>query len=121
MPFYSNAAMMKTRFDATLAKAMTYSLADNSSVAAIGYCFGGAQVLNLARLGENLKGVVSCLGNLVGVPASKQLLKAKILACHGAIDQFVKMEEVDKFKKQIDSIGADYSLKIYPNATAMRE
>ncbi len=116
-PFYNNPTMMKTRYDAALAKALSYAQADSGNVAAIGYCFGGAQVLNLARMGENLKGVVSFHGNLVGVPANKQLLKAKVLACHGAADQFVKQEEVDKFKKQMDSIGADYSLKIYPNAT----
>ena len=61
--------------------------------------------------------MVSFHGNLLGVPANKDLLKAKILVCHGEADQFVKPEEVKAFRKQMDSIGADYTLKTYPGAT----
>lgn len=117
MPFYTNTTLAKSRFDAALAKIKTYSQADTSKVAAIGYCFGGAMVLNMARLGEPLNGVVSFHGNLAGVPADKDLLKAKVLVCHGADDQFVKPEEVAMFKKQMDSIGADYIFKAYTGAT----
>jgi dienelactone hydrolase len=116
-PFYKDPHITKTRFDAALEKLKTYPQTDVHNIAAIGYCFGGAQVLNLARLGEDLKGVVSFHGNLVGVPANKDLLKAKILVCHGEADQFVKPDEVKAFRKQMDSIGADYTLKIYPGAT----
>ena len=114
--FYQNPKMAKSRFDAALNKLKTYSQADTNNLAAIGYCFGGGMVLNMARLGENLKGVVSFHGSLIGVPANKSLLKAKILACHGAADQFVKPQEVAQFKKQMDSIGADYTFKQYPDA-----
>jgi dienelactone hydrolase len=117
MPFYQNPQMAKARFDAALNKLKTYSQADTNNIAAIGYCFGGAMVLNMARMGDNLKGVVSFHGNLVGVPLDKNLLKAKILVCHGADDKFVQQTEVEKFKKQMDSIGADYTFKVYPNAT----
>jgi dienelactone hydrolase len=116
-PFYKNPSLAKSRFEAALEKIKTYSQADTSKIAAIGYCFGGAMVLNMARLGEPLNGVVSFHGNLVGVPADKNLLKAKILVCHGADDQFVKPEEVATFKKQMDSIGADYTFKQYAGAT----
>jgi dienelactone hydrolase len=116
MPFYQNTQMAKARFDAALNKLKTYSQVDTSNIAAIGYCFGGAMVLNMARLGEDLKGVVSFHGNLVGVPPDKNLLKARILVCHGADDKFVEQPEVDKFKKQMDAVGADYTIKIYPNA-----
>jgi dienelactone hydrolase len=116
-PFYTNPALAKSRFDAALAKIKTYSQADTTKIAAIGYCFGGAMVLNMARLGENLNGVVSFHGNLVGVPADKKLLKAKVLVCHGADDQFVKPAEVAAFKKQMDSIGANYTFKQYDGAT----
>jgi dienelactone hydrolase len=116
-PFYKDPHIAKTRFDAALEKIKTYPQTDTKNIAAIGYCFGGAMVLNLARQGEDLKGVVSFHGNLVGVPADKNLLKAKILVCHGAADQFVKPTEVAMFKKQMDSIGANYTLKIYPGAT----
>jgi dienelactone hydrolase len=117
MPFYQNPQMAKARFDAAMNKLKTYSQADTNNMAAIGYCFGGGMVLNMARMGDNLKGVVSFHGNLVGVPPDKNLLKAKILVCHGADDKFVQQTEVDKFKKQMDSIGADYTFKAYPNAT----
>ncbi|MDZ4793027.1 MAG: dienelactone hydrolase family protein [Bacteroidota bacterium] len=116
-PFYTNPQMAKTRFDAALAKLKTYSQVDGSKIAAIGYCFGGAQVLNMAKLGENLKAVVSFHGNLIGVPIDKNLLKAAILVCHGAADQFVPQTEVDQFKKQMDSIGAKYTFKAYEGAT----
>ena len=114
---YQNLKMAKSRFDAALKKLKTYSQADTNNVAAIGYCFGGGMVLNVARMGEDLKGVVSFHGSLIGAPANKNLLKAKILVCHGADDQFVKPEEVAQFKKQMDSINADYTFKQYPNAT----
>lgn len=117
-PFYKDPHIAKIRFDAALEKIKSYAQTDVKNIAAIGYCFGGAQVLNLARQGEDLKGVVSFHGNLMGaVPADKNLLKAKILVCHGEADQFVKPAEVAAFKKQMDSIGADYTLKTYPGAT----
>lgn len=116
-PFYKNLQMTKTRFDAALSKLKTFNQADTNNIAAIGYCFGGGVVLNMARMGENLKGIVSFHGNLAGAPANKDLLKSKILVCHGADDKFVLPAEVQQFKKQMDSIGADYTFKQYPNAT----
>ena len=130
MPFYQNPEMAKARLDAAIAKIKTYSQTDANNVAAIGYCFGGGVLLNSARLGEDLKCVVSFHGGLVGTPADKNKLKAKILVCQGEADQFVKPDEVEKFKHQMDSIGADYTFKSYtganhsftnPNSTAMGE
>jgi dienelactone hydrolase len=117
MPFYTNPQKAKARFDAALAALKRINDTDTGKLAAIGYCFGGGMALNVARLGEPVKGVVSFHGTLVGTPANKDLLKAKVLVCHGEADKFVKKEEVDKFKKQMDSIHADYTFKSYPNAT----
>lgn len=116
MPFYTNPALAKNHFDAAMAKIRTYPVADTTQIAAIGYCFGGGMVLNLARLGEPLAAAVSFHGSLVGVPADKNLLKAPVLVCHGDSDQFVKQEEVARFKKQMDSIQANYTFKTYPGA-----
>jgi dienelactone hydrolase len=116
-PFYGNAALSKTRLDAALAKLQPYNQADLSQAAAIGYCFGGSVVLNAARLGADLDGVVSFHGGLSGAPANKDLLKAKILICHGGADNFVPPAEIAAFKKGMDSIGADYQFKVYPDAT----
>jgi dienelactone hydrolase len=115
--FHKHTDAAKARFDAALAKLKSYSQADGNKVAAIGYCFGGAVVLSAAKLGDSLSGVVSFHGNLNVVPANKDLLKAKILVCHGADDKFVQQAEVDQFKKQMDSIGASYTFKSYPGAT----
>lgn len=115
--FYKDPMMAKRRFDAALAKIKSYAIADTNNIAAIGYCFGGGIVLNVARLGENLKGVVSFHGNLVGVPVDKKLLKADILICHGEADKVVTSEDVTKFKKQMNDVGASYTFKSYANAT----
>ena len=116
-PFYAPGSPAQSRFDAALTKIKTYPGADTNKIAAIGYCFGGALVLNMARLGEPLRGVVSFHGNLAGVPLKKELLKADVLVCHGDSDKFVLPAEVATFKKQMDSIGASYTFKHYANAT----
>jgi len=116
-PFYKDPIMAKARFDAALAKIKTYAVADTARIAAIGYCFGGGMVLNFARMGEHLKGVVSFHGSLLGTPLDSALLKADILVCHGEDDQFVKPEEVVTFKKEMDAVGASYTFKSYPGAT----
>lgn len=116
-PFYMKPEMAKPVFEAAMEKTKSFPQADVSKAAAIGYCFGGAQVLNLAKMGEDLKGVVSFHGNLTVVPANKDLLKAQVLVCHGAVDPFVPETEVQQFKKQMDSIGAKYTFKAYAGAT----
>lgn len=117
MPFYMNPLLAKSRLEAALAKAKTYPQADTTRTAAIGYCFGGAMVLNSAKLGLPVSGVVSFHGNLAGVPPVKEKIKAQVLVCHGAIDQFVSAQEVATFKKQMDSVGIPYTFKEYANAT----
>lgn len=115
-PFYKNPALSKTRLDAALNKLKEYPETDTANIAAIGYCFGGFVVLNAAKLGANLKGVVSFHGGLGGVPVKKDLIKAKILVCHGEADEFVN-KEVGPFKKSMDSAGVYYTFKSYPDAT----
>lgn len=117
MPFYQNPVLGKARIDAALAKLKDFPEADTANIAAIGYCFGGTMVLNTAKLGENYKGVVSFHGGLEGPAPDKNLLKAKILVCHGGADPFVPQTQVDQFKKQMDSINADYTFKVYDSAT----
>ena len=116
-PFYKNPGLAKTRVDAALKKLKEYAQVDTNNVAAIGYCYGGFVVLNAAKQGADLKGVVSFHGSLAGVPPQKGLLKAKVLVCHGEADKFVSRQEVAAFKKGMDSVGADYTFKTYANAT----
>jgi dienelactone hydrolase len=117
MPFYQDPKMTKNRLDIFIHGLKQYSQVDTSRIAAIGYCFGGGVLLNTARLGEDLKGVVSFHGSLIGTPLKKDLLKARILVCHGADDKFVLQPEVETFKRQMDSVGADYTFKQYAGAT----
>jgi dienelactone hydrolase len=115
-PFYQNPQLTKTRLDAALQKLKTYPEVDTSNIAAIGYCYGGYVVLNAAKLGEPLKGVVSFHGDLSGVKPDKNLMTAKALVLHGEADPLVKPEVVQQFKHQMDSAGIPYTFKSYPNA-----
>lgn len=116
-PFYKDPKMAKAHFDAALNKLKTFAEVDTANIGAIGYCFGGGMLLNLVRMGEPLKGIVSFHGSLLGTPADKNLLTSKILVLHGDDDKFVPASEVAAFKKQMDSIGAVYTFKSYPGAT----
>lgn len=116
-PFYKDPTLAKTRLDAAEEKLKQMPQTDTANIAAIGYCYGGYVVLNAAKLGSDLKGVVSFHGDLSGVAPDKKLMKAKVLVCHGADDKFVTQQAVDKFKHQMDSAGIDYTFKSYPNAT----
>jgi dienelactone hydrolase len=116
-PFYMHPEKAKARIDAAIAKLRTYDNVDTAEIGAIGYCFGGGVLLNTARLGDDLKGVVSFHGSLIGTPARKDLLRTKILVCHGNADKFVTPDMVTAFKKQMDSIGAAYTFIGYDSAT----
>ena len=116
-PFYMNPEMAKKHFDAALYRLKIQPQTDTSRIGGIGYCFGGGMLLNFARMGSDLKGIVSFHGSLIGTPADKNLLKAQLLVLHGADDKFVPESEVATFKKQMDSIGANYSFIAYPGAT----
>ena len=116
-PYYEYPAMAKKIFDKALEQFKKNPNVDQNKIAGIGYCFGGGMLLNFARMGEALNGVVSFHGTLLGTPADKNLTKAEILVCHGEADSFVPKEQVDIFKKQMDSIGKSYTFKSYPGAT----
>lgn len=116
-PFYQNPALAKERFEAALNQLKSYKQTDTTKIGAMGYCFGGAVVLNVARLGQDLKGVVSFHGNLAGVPADKEKLTANVLVLHGEDDKFVTAEEVAGFKVEMDSVGIPYTFKSYAGST----
>src|SRR5664280_471012 len=115
-PFYKDPTLAKNLLDAALQKLKESPQTDSQNVAAIGYCFGGYMVLNYAKLGADVKGVVSFHGGYGGAPVYKNLLVAKVLVCHGASDKFASQKDAEGFKHKLDSVGADNTLKIYPNA-----
>ena len=115
-PFYSNPELTLPAVEAAITKASSFPQADTSRIAAIGYCFGGFVVLNAAKLGAPLKGIVSFHGGLGGIQPKKDLIKGKILVCQGGADSFVPETEQAAFKKSMDSVGAHYTFITYPDA-----
>lgn len=112
-----NMDVAKARFLAGLEILKGSSKTDSSKIAAIGYCFGGSTVLNMARLGTALKGVVSFHGSLgSNIKASAGDIKAKVLVCNGADDSFIPAEDITAFKEEMDQAGADYEVINYPGA-----
>jgi dienelactone hydrolase len=86
-------------------------------MAAVGYCFGGMTVLQLARGGVKLVGVVSIHGSLKTTrPAQPSQVKAKVLVCHGALDPHVPMTDVTAFVEEMNGAGADWQLIVYGDA-----
>ncbi len=110
-------AVIAARFNSALAQLKQDPHVDPTKIAAIGYCFGGAVVLNMARAGEDLAGVVSFHGLLAAQkPAEKGKVHAQILALAGADDPFVPPDQVEAFKKEMDAAGVKYNLVVYPGA-----
>jgi dienelactone hydrolase len=93
------------------------AMTDPQKIAAIGYCFGGAIVLQMARSGLDLDAVASFHGSLgTSSPAAPGAIKARILVAHGADDPFVPPAEVDAFKAEMQAAGADLTFIAYPGA-----
>jgi dienelactone hydrolase len=90
---------------------------DPTKTAAIGYCFGGTAVLEMARGGQDLLGVVSFHGGLeTQHPAQAGQVKAKVLTCTGDADSFVPPEQVTAFEKEMKNANVDVKVIHYPNA-----
>lgn len=88
---------------------------DPSNLAAIGYCFGGSTVLELAYGGADLKAVVSFHGALVPAkPDEVKNIKAAILVCHGADDSFISASAIKAFRDALDAGGVKYEFVSYP-------
>ena len=86
-------------------------------IAAVGYCFGGMIVLEYARSGSSISGVVSVHGSLETTsPAEPSSIRARILVCHGALDPHAPMSQVTAFAEEMKNAGADYQLIVYGNA-----
>jgi dienelactone hydrolase len=88
---------------------------DPDRIAAIGYCFGGSVVLNMALGGADLDAVVSFHGGLPQTPFEADV-KAKILVCHGGADALTTQEQFDTFEKNLAATNADWEINIYGGA-----
>jgi dienelactone hydrolase len=113
--FYrQNRQLLRDRANAGLKVLQSNPLTDVKRIAAIGYCFGGGTVLELARSGANIAGVVSFHGNLdTPNPNDAKNIKAKVLVLHGADDPFVPKEQVTAFENEMRQANVDWQLISY--------
>lgn len=115
--FYEDRKLMQDRARAGLEQLQKHELVDGSKIAAIGYCFGGSAVLELARSGAEIAGVVSFHGGLQNPsPDNAANIKARVLVLHGAADSFVPMEHVTLFTEEMAKAGVDWQLNMYSGA-----
>ncbi len=115
-PFLDDRAMLQGRLQIALDVLKGLDEVDASRVAAIGFCFGGLCVLDLARTGTDLAGVVSFHG-LFGSPGNTagNKIKAKVLALHGWDDPMAPPDQVVSLAEELSSMGADWQLHGYGN------
>jgi dienelactone hydrolase len=112
-----NMPLQKKRFLAALEVLWQHSSVDTKRIAAIGYCFGGSVVLQIARSGIDLAGVVSFHGGLsTSEPAQPGAVQAKILVCHGSDDEFIPPEQVALFRNEMQKARADFRIINYEGA-----
>lgn len=110
-----NFDVAKSRFLAALKILQNNAHTDSSEIAAIGYCFGGGVVLNMARTGLDIDAVVSFHGSIAPAVQAKEI-EADILVCHGEDDKMVTAEQIEAFKKEMEAADADYKFITYPGA-----
>lgn len=109
--------LMRARAQAGLEVLKSQELADPGRVAAIGYCFGGMAVLELARSGADVEGVVSFHGKLnTPDPKDAENIKGKVLILHGADDRSVPPEEIAAFEDEMRRAGVDWLMISYGGA-----
>ena len=112
-----NMPVEKARFMAAYDLLNGQPTVKKGDIAAIGYCFGGGVVLNMARLGAPLKSVVSFHGMLMGdIKAQAGSIKPKILVFTGGADKFVPAKEVAAFEQEMKADKADFRVVVYPGA-----
>jgi dienelactone hydrolase len=118
MAALANGPDSQNRFEAAQARLASDARVDAQKLAAIGYCFGGATVLNMARAANNeLKLVASFHGSLgTGQPMPPSAFKGKIFVAHGAADPFVPPDVVAAFRQEMETAGAQYEFVEYAGA-----
>lgn len=115
MAVMSDPAGVEARFGAGLEYLINNAPVNPEHLGAIGYCFGGGVVLNMARAGMPLDAVVSLHGSLQGgLTAEPGKVKARMLVLNGESDPFVPAESRAAFRTEMDSAGVDYQVINYP-------
>jgi dienelactone hydrolase len=114
---FQNMEGAKARFLAAKDLLTAQPSVDPEKIAAIGYCFGGGIVLNMARAGVDLDAVVSFHGSLAAaVPVLPGGVKARLLVCNGEDDSFLTPEQIEAFKREMTDAGVSFLFRSYPGA-----
>jgi dienelactone hydrolase len=113
--FFNDRTAMRQRAMLGLEELKKLPYVDSTKLAAIGYCFGGTTVLELARMGADLKGVASFHGNLATPTPATEKPKAKIAVYQGA-DDTMTMPGVPAFEEEMRKVGADWQFTAYGGA-----
>jgi dienelactone hydrolase len=109
--------LLRARVRAALDELLKQPAVDASRIAAIGYCFGGTTVLELARSGAPVAAVVTFHGGLdTPTPADARNVKGHVLVLHGADDPFVPPAQVAAFEEEMRAAGVDWELVKYAGA-----
>jgi dienelactone hydrolase len=115
--FYADRSMFRNRSNAAVAQLAKMELADPAKTVAIGYCYGGTAVLELARSGADIKGIVSFHGGLENPnPEDARNIKCSVAVMHGGADPYVTQEHVQAFKDEMNAAGVDYYLTSFAGA-----
>lgn len=113
----ANPELMTKKFLAALDVLKARPDVDATRIAAIGYCFGGAVVLDMAKQGLPLKGVALAHGMLqTPSKVSPGKSKVKVLVMNGADDKFISQKDISDFKKEMKKAKMSYEFVNYPNA-----
>jgi len=115
--YKSDRQLLRARVNAGLEALRQQPLVDAKRIAAIGYCFGGTTVLELARSGADIAGVVSFHGGLDAPdPNDGKNIKCKVLICHGADDPFSSPQDIAALENEMRNGGVDWQLIKYGGA-----
>ena len=115
-PLLDDRALLQERLKVALSVLQGHASIDPSRIAAMGFCFGGLCVLDLARTGANIRGVasfhglLSAPGNITGGP-----IHAKVLVLHGHDDPMAPVEQVNELETELTAAGADWQIHTYGN------
>ena len=115
-PFLEDRPLLQERITVSMNTLAAQDEVDDGRIAAIGYCFGGLCVLDLARTGADLRGIVSLHG-LFGAPGNTEgnRIKARVLALHGHEDPMVPVAAVNSLENELTAAGADWQIHVYGN------
>lgn len=112
--YKADRGLLRSRIKSGFDVLKNYQFTDSRRIAAIGYCFGGAAVLELARSGQPLNGVVSFHGALDTPDINDaKSIKTKILALHGAEDPYVTTKDVEAFQNEMKLGKVDWRMVTY--------